>query len=206
MTSRSIRLFVVLSLAVLMLTSCATTELTGSWSDESLAGRTFKKIYVIAVGKRADVRAFFEDEYVKQLQEKGLGAIASHTGLPADKILDKQTIIDTITDTGVDAVLITRLTEFKGKRDVETYRTYKVPYAHYNQMHEYHRKGQEDSQDDAALTKHEIVSLETNIYDAKTTKLVWSAASDTKIQDSVQKLIVFFVQEIVKKLGNEKVI
>ena len=145
MTSRSIRLFVVLSLAVLMLTGCATTELTGTWSDESLAGRTFKKIYVIAVGKRADVRAFFEDEYVKQLQEKGVEAIASHTGLPADKMLDKQTIIDAITDTGVDAVLITRLTEFKGKRDIETYRTYKVPYAHYNQMHEYHRKGQEDS-------------------------------------------------------------
>jgi len=186
MTSRPIRLFVVLSLAMLVLSGCATTELTGTWSDESLAGRTFKKIYVIAVAKRPEVRVFFEDEYVRQLQEKGVGAIASHMGIPADKMLDKQTIIDTIADTGVDAVLITRLTEFNGKRDIETYRTYKVPYGYYNQMHEYHRKGQEDSQDDPPLTAHEIVSLETNIYDAKTTKLVWSSASDTKIQDPVQ--------------------
>jgi hypothetical protein len=206
MTSRPIQLFVVLSLAVLMLTACATTELTGTWRDESLSDRTFKKIYVIAVARRPEVRIFFEDEYVKQLQAQGVGAIASHTGIPADKMLDKQSIINTIEDTGVDAVLITRLTVFKGKRDVETYRTYKVPYGYYNQMDEYYRKGQEDSQDDAALIKHEIVSLETNIYDAQARKLVWSAASDTNIQDSVQQLIVSFVKEIVKNLGNEEVI
>jgi hypothetical protein len=121
-------------------------------------------------------------------------------------MLDKQTIVNTIADSGVDAVLITRLKEFKGKRDVETYRTYKVPYGYYNQMDEYYRKGQEDSQDDAAFMKHEIVSLETNIYDAQARKLVWAAASDTKIQDSVQQLIVSFVKEIVKNLGNEEVI
>jgi hypothetical protein len=189
-----------------MLTGCATTELTGTWRDESLSDMTFKKIYIIAVAKRSDVRVFFEDEYVKRLQERGVEALASHTGLPADRMLDKQTIVEAITDTGVDAVLITRLTEFKGKREVETYRTYKVPYAYYNQMHDYYKRGQEESQDDPALAAHEIVSLETNIYDVKTTKLVWSAASDTKIQDSFQQLIVSFVKEIVKNLGNEEVI
>jgi len=189
-----------------MLTGCATTELTGIWRDESLAGRTFKKIYVIAVAKQPRVREFFEDEYVRQLQKKGVEALASHTGIAADKMLDKQTILETIADTGVDAVLITRVTEFKGKRETQTYQTYKVPLAYYNQMTEYYRKGQEESQAGALLTAHEIVSLETNIYDAKTTKLVWAAASDTKIQDSVQQLIVSFVQVIVKNLGNEKVI
>ena len=56
----------------------------------------------------------------------------------------------------------------------------------------------------------EIVVLETNLYEAKTDKLIWSALSDTFVETfdrgSSGEMIKSFIQVIIKKLSEDRVI
>jgi hypothetical protein len=101
---------------------------------------------------------------------------------------------------------VTRLTELKKKREMDTSSTYRVPYAYYNQMHEYYKKGFESSGESSPLTTHKVISLETNIYSAKTEKLAWATASDVQVQNAVDKLTKDFIKAVVNKMLSDKII
>jgi hypothetical protein len=191
---------------LLALSACATTKLAGSWKDESLVGKKFKNILIIGAAKQPDIRQLFEDEFVRQLNAQNVKAISSYKIIPADKMLDKSTISAEISELEVDAVLVTRLTELKKKREIDTGSTYRVPYAYYNQMSEYYRKGLEESSEASPLTTHKIITLETNVYSAETKNLVWAAASDVQVQDKVDRLTEDFIRAVVNKLLRDKVI
>ena len=191
---------------LMILTACATTKLSGTWKDENLSGKKFQKLLIIGAAKQQNVRELFEDEFVRQLEAQGGKAIPSYTLIPAEKMLDKETIVSHITENRIDAVLITRLTGSKGEREMETGNTYRVPYAYYNQMHEYYKKGLESTQEPSPATTHKVIILETNIYNAETEKLAWAAASDVYVQDAAYKLTKDFIKVIVNKLVSDEVI
>lgn len=191
---------------LMILTACATTKLSGTWKDEGLSGKKFQKLLVIGAAKQQQVRELFEDEFIRQLEAQGVKAIPSYTLIPAEKMLDKETIVSHIAENRIDAVLITRLTGSKGEREMETGNTYRVPYAYYNQMHEYYKKGLESTQEPSPATTHKVIILETNIYNAETEKLAWATASDVYVQDATYKLTKDFIKVIVSKLVSDKVI
>ena len=191
---------------LMILTACATTKLSGTWKDESLSGKKFQKLLIIGAAKQQQVRELFEDEFIRQLEAQGVKAIPSYTLIPAEKMLDKETIVSHITENRIDAVLITRLTGSKGEREMETGNTYRVPYAYYNQMHEYYKKGLESTQEPSPATTHKVIILETNIYNAETEKLAWATASDVYVQDATYKLTKDFIKVIVNKLVSDEVI
>jgi hypothetical protein len=191
---------------LMILTACATTKLSGTWKDENLSRKKFQKLLIIGAAKQQNVRELFEDEFVRQLEAQGGKAIPSYTLIPAEKMLDKETIVSHITENRIDAVLITRLTGSKGEREMETGNTYRVPYAYYNQMHEYYKKGLESTQEPPPATTHKVIILETNIYNAETEKLAWATASDVYVQDAAYKLTKDFIKVIVNKLVSDEVI
>ncbi len=198
--------FLVTAVLLMILTACATTKLSGTWKDENLSGKKFQKLLVIGAAKQQQVRELFEDEFVRQLEAQGVKAIPSYTLIPAEKMLDKETIVSHIAENRIDAVLITRLTGSKGEREMETGNTYRVPYAYYNQMHEYYKKGLESTQEPSPATTHKVIILETNIYSAETEKLAWATASDVYVQDAAYKLTKDFIKVIVSKLVSDEVI
>ena len=198
--------FLVTAVFVLTLTSCTTTKLTGSFKDESLAGKKFKHILIIGAARQPDIRKQFEEEFARQLQAQNVKAVPSYLILSAEQVLNRDIISAKISELAMDAVLVTRLTELKKKREAYRGNTYRTPYAYYNQMHEYYKKGFEESAGQSPLTTHKIISLETNIYSAETEKLVWATASDVQVQDSVKNLTKDFIKAVVNKLLSDKVI
>lgn len=198
--------FLLSIILIIILTACATTKLTGSYKNESLSGKKFQHILVIGSAKQPDIRKQFEDEFVRQLEAQKIQAIASYTIITADQMLDRDVISAKISNLGVDGVIVTRMTGLKKKRAVESGSTYRVPYAYYNQMHEYYKKGFEDSEGQSPLTTHKVISLETNIYSAETKKLTWATASDVEVQDKLNKLIKDFIKAVVSEMKSDKVI
>ena len=71
---------------------------------------------VIGVAKQPDRRRAYEEEFVRQLNAKGVTAIASHKYIPRDKMRDRETITKNIEGLGIDGVIITRLKEVKDKK------------------------------------------------------------------------------------------
>ena len=61
------------------MTSCASTKVTGEWKDPNLTAKRYKKIMVMGVAKQPQDRKFYENEFVRQLQAKGVEAVSSHT-------------------------------------------------------------------------------------------------------------------------------
>ena len=198
--------FLLSTVLFISMTACTTTKLSGSFKDESLVGKKFQHILVIGAAKQPDIRKQFEDEFVRHLKAQNVKAVPSYKILSAEQMLDRNVISAKISDLDVDSVLVTRLTELKKKRETYTGSTYRVPYAYYNQMQDYYKKGFEESGGQSPLTTHKEITLETNIYSAETERLVWSTASDVKIQDSFKNLIKDFIKAVVGKMLSDKVI
>ncbi|MFZ3138881.1 MAG: hypothetical protein WA126_15985 [Thermodesulfovibrionales bacterium] len=48
--------------------------------------------------------------------------------------------------------------------------------------------------------------IETNLYDVKTEKLIWSAHTKTERTEGEQQLINTFIKVMIKKLASDKII
>jgi len=165
--------------ASILLAACATTKFTSVWKDEIYQGHP-AKIMVIGVSNTPAIRRLFEDEFVKELKDHETGAIVSYTALPDQSLGDKSAIITTAKEVGADTVLITKTV---GRRTRATGGPWEV-------------------------YQDEYVDTETNIYDVKSGKLVWTASSETWINEnaSERNRIRAFVKVIVRRLSEQKLV
>jgi hypothetical protein len=200
----SLKTGIIFAIFLFILTSCATTRLNSVWRDDNYSGKV-KRVLVIGVIKRPAVKRFFEDEFVQQLKTRGTDAIEGFTVLPPDKEEDKDIIASKLKELGVDGVLIVRLVD---KKTLETYIPGEVyyehaPYApplHYREWDSYYSRSYRAVYRPGYTVKNEVVIVETNLYDAVSEKLIWSALSETFVEGSSDDLIRSFIQVIIKDL------
>lgn len=177
--------------------ACASTTLTQVWKNPDLQAGTIKKMMVVGVAKEPAKRQFFEDELAKSLSAHGVSTIKSYTVMTLDELKDKQSAAEKIRSLGVDAVLATRLIDKKVIQvyNPPTYYTYNVPATPYGLWGGYY-----DSE--------EVAKLETNIYDVKTAKVIWSALSDSWIDSGTVQNYVFldFIGVVVDRMTKDGII
>ena len=182
----------------LLLAACATTQLTSVWKDPSYHTRP-AKIMVVGVAKSPLNRRLFEDEFVRELKSLGTDAIASYTILPDAQQGDQAAIAKKVAELGADTVLITRLVS---KRVVKVYvpGTPYYPPPFYDTWPHYYEYGYQYLYTPGYIAKDEYAAIETNLYDAKTDKLIWAASSETGIRDSNKNLIHTYIGVMVKNM------
>jgi hypothetical protein len=157
------------------------------WRDEGYIGH-INKVFIIGASPKPVIRRIFEREFVNQLKSRGVDAVASHQVIPSDEMLDKETIVSKIKGLDIDTVLITRVAEKK-----TLVRDFRDWYVYYTGSHR-------------RVFKEELVSLETNLYEVRTGKLIWSASSETVLMEgrSIYRNIESLVKVMVKQLSEEK--
>jgi hypothetical protein len=193
-----------------ILTSCATTKLNSVWRDDNY-NRKFNKVLVIGVIKKPALRRFFEGEFVQLLKARGTDAVEGFTVLPSDKEVGKDVIASKLKELDADGVLITRLVD---KKTLETYipgevyteHAHYAPPVHYREWDSYHSRSYRTVYKPGYTIKNEVVIVETNLYDAVSEKLVWSALSETFVEGSSDDLIRSFVQIIIKDLSEKNLL
>ena len=52
----------------------------------------------------------------------------------------------------------------------------------------------------------QVAYIETNLYDVKTEKLIWSTRSQIEITEGESQLINSFIRGIIRKLSSDKII
>ena len=202
---KRINVFILSAISLLLMISCATTKLSSVWRDESYSGK-IKKVFIIGASPKPDIRRLFESKFADQLKYRGLDAVASDQVLPSDKMLDKETIVSKIKGLDIDTVLITRLT---GKKVVTTSADW---YGNYSGgfRGDFRRDLRGDFGEGFSKTtfKDELVSLETNLYEVRTEKLIWSVSSETLFMEerSIYKIIKSLVKVMATQLSKEKFI
>jgi len=183
-------------MVLLAVTACASTKLTSVRKDPGYVGGPVQKVFVMVFATKPTVRNMIENEFVKQLRARGTGAVPGYSIVPFDQMLEKETIASKVKDLGVDAVLITRVIGRKGVRIAGPGETW---YDHYNMSFRY-------VQAPAYTTEEDVVLVETDLYETRTEKLIWSAQSETLAMGIDPGRIKDFVKIMVEKLKEDKLI
>ena len=194
------RLFSVLCIFMLFfMTSCASTKVTGEWKDPNVTAKQFKKIMVMGVAKQPQDRRSYEDEFVRQLNAKGVMAVSSHTLIQHENMWDRETIVQTIESMEFDGVIITQVQSSKERYKYQSY-THNL-YDYYNSSYAivpYYSGGN--------TTYQQQFGFESNLYDAKTQKLVFSLSSETYAQDNIRKRLGSYIEIVINKLFQNNLI
>ncbi len=163
--------------------------MVSDWKDDTYKGNV-KNVLIMVVAEKPSARRIFEREYVNQLKGYGITAIPSYDIIPADKTMDKETILSKIKGMGIDSVLITSLVS---KETVTTME----PGWYGRYSYGYDRRYTDD-----------ILNLETTLHDVKSEKMIWSVLSETIIMEGENSLVKIkpFVETILKNLSKDKMI
>jgi len=200
---KKMRLFYLLLIVITcFFASCTTTTvMTDVWKDKAYQGKA-QKIIVIMAARTPDMRNLFEDRFVGELDARGNNAIQSYTLVTMEQLRDKELVKSKIRSSGADTVLISRLVDTK---TIESYRPgliYVVPDAYYDWWGYYAVVFA-----DYGYTGNVAVAyIETNVYDVKTEKLIWSGHSKTERTEGEQQLITAFIQLMIRKMASAGII
>ena len=189
---------------VFLIISCAgtETELTHKQVTEAYKGKPVSDILVIAITGNEDSRRSFERKFVAQLKSAGVEAISSEEAIPmpADLEMKKETILNAVKQFENDAVIITHLID-KEEKEVVTRggQAYTGYYGFYYSRFSY-------ANDPGYSSTSKTVRLETNLYDVKTEKLIWTGQSKTWSKDSKDQIINDVIKVVMDDLQNIKLI
>ena len=202
MKQSSVKWFGYLFSFVFLIISCAGTKFTHTQVNEAYKGKPVSDILVIAITGNEDTRRSFERELVARLKSAGVEAISSEDAIPmpADLKMKKETILNAVNQFENDAVIITHLIDKKEKevytRGGGAHRGY---YGFYNSRYSY-------SYAPSYSSTSKTILLETNLYDVKTEKLIWSGKSKTWSKDSKDRIINDVIKVVINDLQNNKLI
>ena len=189
------------SLAFLII-SCAGTDLTQTEVSEGYDGKPVSNIFVIAITGNEHNRRAFEKKFVAHLKSVGVDGVSSEDAIPMppDLVLKKETILKAVNQYGNDAVIITHLTGKKvedvhtrgggGNQGFHGFYLSQLTYAH----------------DPGYSSSSTTVHLETNLYDVKTEKLIWSGSSKTLSRDANDQIIDEVIKAVITNLQQNKII
>ncbi len=189
-----------LLLFLLLLSSCATTELSAVWRDESFHGR-IQKTVVVGAFRSAAIRNLFEDEFVRMLGGRGVNAVASYTIVPIEELKNRDEVMKRIRETGADSALMTRLVDRRTQRTYVPGEAYFVPgyYYYWGPYFDYiYTPGY--------ILEEEIAYAETNIYELSEQRLIWSARSRTLLSGNDRELIRSFAETMVEEMERDGLI
>lgn len=179
--------------------SCATTNVTSTWKDPLYQG-PLHRVMVVGIFDDSLSRRLCEDEFVKHLKDRGTDAVASYTVLPDQNKLPGALIEQKIRQVGADSVLIAELV-------ARTPVIYHMPgsfgyHAYYrNRVDYFYDSGGKSAYPYGSVEPKDNAVMQTNVYDASTSKLIWAGSTETDIVGSDKNFIKSYVGEITKKLS-----
>jgi len=179
-------------------------HLTDNWKSSTYTGPAYKKIMVVAMTKRIEMRQSFEDEFVKQLKSRGVEAAACHECIPDPDKVTREELIKVSQGMGIEAYLIVRV--LRVGSEVQSYQGQSPsPMAATTGMDSMVNMtwfGPEPSMG----KRSDVATLESRIYDGKTSNLVWRSTVDAVNPYGNEEQVSRFVSLIVKTLGDQKLI
>jgi len=192
------RIIVLLSLlAVTILPGVAVpaeTVLTDVWRDKDrLQHGPLKKIAVFWISPVPQNRLFTENEFVRQLKARGITAMPAYVVIPPDRLVERDAAMTKIRDLGVDAILIVRPTD---KLTVQSPVPQPGP-AGSSRLSEYYQY----VYDAPVRDESDLAYLETNLFEVKNERRIWTARSVTKVAVIDQKALSSFITLMIDRLA-----
>lgn len=184
----------VAALAIGLFSGCSGSELMSSAKSPSFDGVPFKKVMIVGMAKRPEVRRMYEDAFVQQLKAAGVDGVASYSLIPDVAKANKDSVAQAAKKAGVEAVLVTRLVEYASK-------TYVFPAD--PRMELYIGTDLPDTHTPTEDYVSRTLVLESRLFGAPDAKAVWTGTTQTldpgaHLRRSVTDLSALIVKALVK--------
>jgi hypothetical protein len=179
----------------------AGTKIKESWADAQFGKMKFKNILAIVATKDASLRRTAEDEICKNVVKTA--CTRGYTILPESDAGDKEKAVAKIKAGGFDAVILLRALGGDGGMTREAGAARPTYYWTFYSYYDYWGGswGVPYVAANTSYTKTQtFISVETNIYDMTTDKLVWGGSTETKNPDSARELIRDVTKAVRKDL------
>jgi hypothetical protein len=204
----------VMMVVAALLSSCASTSLLTSWADPEAAGKGIDKCLVIGVSNNTVARRQFEDTFVAQLQKMGETAMPSYPLLPNAAEINEQTVAPIIDRNQIGHVLVVRVVD---KKTVTTYvppsttTSYYGGYpsyypSYYGSWSGYYGHHYSTVTTPGYTYDTQYVNLETNVYDIRSGKLIWSGLTETEIGSQINAQMQELVQVLTAAMHKDKIL
>jgi len=192
-----------LSLVAFVFAGCNSASVERTWKDPSVQKLEFKKILVLAPSTDGANRRIVEDTVVKTLPAGS--AIPGYTVLAdADSSRQLALVREAAKRSDVDGIVVLRLVANREELSYTPGVAYPVPYV---TLGGYWNYGPRPFALAAPIpTSDRIVVIETNIYDARTEKLVWSGTTESFNPGSLEKLVTDASHAVLAELRKQKLI
>lgn len=193
-------------LSLALLAACAATTLKNEWKAQDDTGPALKKILVVGVTKREDVRRVFEDEFSANLKARGAEGIPSYTTAAAGDPASPERLREAVTATGADGVLLTRLVQVDKEKRMSAYGPPVAGPLNYN-VYGYYPQVWVGYYDPPAAYTYDVVVLETRVHRVANERLVWSGGTETFSPSSdTRKEVSAFSKVIVDALSKARLL
>jgi hypothetical protein len=184
---------------------CAADQSATSDSNGARAGGTatarqpYRIVFVIGVAHSPDVRKTFEDEFVRQLEAQGVRGIASYAVLPDASALTRDQVVRAVRGSAAEGVIVTRLL----KREQQHTATFSAGgyYTHYSSA-----ARSVYAPPPPALSRSEVVTLETRLFDVGGEQMIWTTTSEGFDPQATRSVIARLVRGIVNDLTKAELI
>lgn len=187
--------------------SCGTsTSLVQRWSDTAYVGEAGQTMIIIALAKSERNQKTWEGAFSNILREVKVKPIAGSTVLPSQGAADEATLKQAIRATGANLAAVTRLVSVDKEQTYVPGSTYYSPAPAYYGFYGYYASSYAMVSTPGYYQTDKIYSVETNVYDVKTEKLVWSGVTETINPETGQDAAISIATTIVDDMIASKVI
>jgi hypothetical protein len=187
--------------AALAPSALAGTKIVESWADTQYGKLKFKNVLAIVASKDASLRRTAEDEICRNVVKTA--CTRGYTVLSEGEAGDKEKAIAKIKAGGFDGVILLRALGGDGGMSREAGAARPTYYWTFYSYYDYWGGswGVPYVAANTSYTKTQTyVTLETNIYDLATDKLVWAGSTQAKNPDSARELVKDATKAVRKDL------
>jgi hypothetical protein len=192
----------VYTLLALGLSSCTSTRVN-SWMDPAFEGRKAGKTMVLGVAESDSLSRQYEAFFVERLTELGTEAQSAHARLQFKERISEAELVRQLQDHGFASIIVTRLLSETERQQVVQTGIYP---SHYGNYWGYYSHAYSRNYNTAHIQSYMEVELETNLYDVKTRKLVWSGRTVVYNDRSDLSNMKNIIKGVIKDLNRRELL
>jgi hypothetical protein len=190
-------------IATLLISACGTsTSIISSYKAAGVTQVSYKKIFVASLTANASVQQSVENELSRYLGTKGITTVKSSDVFPPDfhssgNDKNKDTVLARVRATNCDGILTIALVN---KETQTSYVQGTGPVGPYGTFGIYYGYGYGSFYSPGYYQTDKIYYIQTNLFDAQSEKLVWSAQSKTYNPSSLDDFLKGYEEAITQQV------
>ena len=183
-------------MGLLLLAACTTTKVLNEWRNTDGANTRFGHLMVVALFKQDQTRRMFEDEFAWQISNLGQMVTRSYNLVPSLNENTTGRIATLAKAVGADGVLVIRMVNRKQHTKTAADN---LPPAPMN-LPGFLQHSWKDNYDPPDLLTNAVMTVESRLFDAKSGKLVWSLATESKNQFGLKWEMTLLAKLVLGKI------